>query len=416
MAFSWRTSPPAARAAASARAEQLDLVRFGNAGGQDVNRGRARGRRAGQGHLATAACSASRCSRCSLSRSQQASFGQVGRVRKTGCTADYNPDPGAPVVAGTDVLDPAVVERNQRPAPVLGEYFGELSSCGQGLTQHPGYDSFVDQWLGTLSSSHRRATLPAAPTLRCTTASVRRSCRRYRLEVILETINGPSDLRRLDYEELTSLAAEIREFIVQAVSSANSGHLGSNLGVVELTLALAPCFQFAPRLCRLGHRPPGVRPQAGDRAARDVPDTPPVRGLSGYPSRAESVHDWVENSHASTALCYAHGLAAAVKRSSNPNRNVVAVVGDGALTGGMATRASMNLGHSDSRVIVILNDNGRSYAPTVSRLSESLTRLRLHPGVSSARRRIESRCATCRRSGASLIRACRVSTRRYEKL
>ncbi len=95
-----------------------------------------------------------------------------------------------------------------------------------------------------------------------------------------------------------------------------------------------------------------------------------AEGLSGYPSRAESVHDWVENSHASTALCYAHGLAAAVKRSNNPNRNVVAVVGDGALTGGMAYEGLNNLGHSDSRVIVILNDNGRSYAPTVSRLSE----------------------------------------------
>ena len=112
-------------------------------------------------------------------------------------------------------------------------------------------------------------------------------------------------------------------------------------------------------------------------------------GLSGYPSRAESVHDWVENSHASTALCYAHGLAAAVARSANPRRHVVAIVGDGALTGGMAYEGLNNLGHSGSRVIVILNDNGRSYAPTVSRLSESLTRIRLHPGVSSARRRIE---------------------------
>ena len=137
-----------------------------------------------------------------------------------------------------------------------------------------------------------------------------------------------------------------------------------------------------------------------------------AEGLSGYPSRAESVHDWVENSHASTALCYAHGLAAAVKRSNNPNRNVVAIVGDGALTGGMAYEGLNNLGHSGSRVIVILNDNGRSYAPTVSRLSESLTRIRLHPGVSSARRRIEAQCGTCPESGAWPIRACRVFIRR----
>ena len=112
-------------------------------------------------------------------------------------------------------------------------------------------------------------------------------------------------------------------------------------------------------------------------------------GLSGYPSRAESVHDWVENSHASTILSYAHGLAAAVARSSSPDRRVVAVIGDGSMTGGMAFEGLNNLGHSGSRVVVVLNDNGRSYAPTISRLSESLTRIRLHPGLKSIRARIE---------------------------
>jgi 1-deoxy-D-xylulose-5-phosphate synthase len=112
-------------------------------------------------------------------------------------------------------------------------------------------------------------------------------------------------------------------------------------------------------------------------------------GLSGYPSRAESVHDWVENSHASTILSYAHGLAAAVARSAASDRRVVAVIGDGSMTGGMAFEGLNNLGHSNSRVVVVLNDNGRSYAPTVSRLSESLTRLRLHPGLSSVRGRME---------------------------
>ena len=207
--------------------------------------------------------------------------------------------------------------------------------------------------------------------------------------MLLETINGPSDLRRLDLEQLTALAAEIREFIVQAVSAANSGHLGSNLGVVELTIAVHRVFN-SPRdslIWDTGHQAYVHKLLTGRREMFTT--LRQADGLSGYPSRAESVHDLVENSHASTALCYAHGLAAAVARSSNPRRHVVAIVGDGALTGGMAYEGLNNLGHSGSRVIVILNDNGRSYAPTVSRLSESLTRIRLHPGVSSARRRIE---------------------------
>ncbi len=103
------------------------------------------------------------------------------------------------------------------------------------------------------------------------------------------------------------------------------------------------------------------------------------------------MHDWVENSHASTILSYAHGLSAAVARSGTPERRVVAVIGDGSMTGGMAFEGLNNLGHSDSRVVVVLNDNGRSYAPTISRLSESLTKLRLHPGFNSVRGRIEER-------------------------
>ncbi|HUB70479.1 MAG TPA: 1-deoxy-D-xylulose-5-phosphate synthase [Acidimicrobiales bacterium] len=207
--------------------------------------------------------------------------------------------------------------------------------------------------------------------------------------MLLETVNGPSDLRRLDSEQLVTLAAEVREFIVNAVSSANSGHLGSNLGVVELTIALHRVFS-SPRdylIWDTGHQAYVHKLFTGRREMFSY--LRQADGLSGYPSRAESVHDWVENSHASTALCYAHGISAAVKASANPNRHVVAIVGDGALTGGLAYEGLNNLGHSGSRVIVILNDNGRSYAPTVSRLSETLSRVRLHPGVSSARRRME---------------------------
>ncbi len=206
--------------------------------------------------------------------------------------------------------------------------------------------------------------------------------------MLLESVNSPKDLQRLNEEELTALAAEIREFIVQAVS-VTGGHLGSNLGAVELTLALHRVFH-SPHdiiLWDTGHQAYVHKIVTG---RRDMFST--LRqsgGLSGFPSRAESPHDWVENCHASTALSYAHGLEAAVHRSSTPDRRVVAVVGDGALTGGLAFEGLNNLGHSGSRVLVVLNDNGRSYAPTVSRLSGSLTKLRLHPGLKSVRSRIE---------------------------
>lgn len=206
--------------------------------------------------------------------------------------------------------------------------------------------------------------------------------------MVLETINSSTDLRRLNEEELRDLAREIREFVVKAVS-VTGGHLGSNLGAVELTLALHRTFT-SPRdilLWDTGHQAYVHKILTGRRELFGT--LRQEGGLSGYPSRAESVHDWVENSHASTILCYAHGLAAAIKLGPNPDRRVVAVIGDGAMTGGMAYEGLNNLGHSASRVVVVLNDNGRSYAPTVSRLSGSLTKLRLHPGLRSMRSRVE---------------------------
>jgi 1-deoxy-D-xylulose-5-phosphate synthase len=208
--------------------------------------------------------------------------------------------------------------------------------------------------------------------------------------MLLESINSPTDLAKLDADELQTLAAEIRACIVNAVAT-NGGHLGSNLGAVELTIALHRVFQ-SPRdilLWDTGHQAYVHKLLTGRREMFTT-----LRqggGLSGYPSRAESVHDWVENSHASTILSYAHGLAAAVARSGSPERRVAAVIGDGSMTGGMAFEGLNNLGHSGSRVVIVLNDNGRSYAPTISRLSESLTKLRLHPGISSVRSRIEDR-------------------------
>lgn len=215
--------------------------------------------------------------------------------------------------------------------------------------------------------------------------------------MLLEQIHSPADLRALDDSQLETLAAEIRQFIVEAVAR-NAGHLGSNLGVVELTLALHRVFD-SPRdriLWDTGHlayvhKLVTGRHEGWDRLRQGD-------GLSGYPNRAESDHDWIENSHASTSLSYAHGMAMAedlrVEAERRAGRDaeraeVVAVIGDGALTGGMAYEALNNLGHTGRKVIIILNDNGRSYAPTVGRLTASVSRLRLDPRYLRQRRKAE---------------------------
>jgi 1-deoxy-D-xylulose-5-phosphate synthase len=205
--------------------------------------------------------------------------------------------------------------------------------------------------------------------------------------MLLDDIHDPADLRSLSPEELERLCAEIRSFIVETVTT-TGGHLGSNLGVVELTLALHRVFQ-SPRdviLWDTGHQAYVHKLVTGRR--RDFPSLKQAGGLSGYPSRAESEHDWVENSHASTALSYAQGIATGFQLRGEEDRRVIAVLGDGALTGGMAYEALNNLGHAGTRVLIVLNDNGRSYAPTVSRLSTGLTHLRLNPSYVQARERI----------------------------
>src|SRR3954464_5480897 len=204
----------------------------------------------------------------------------------------------------------------------------------------------------------------------------------------LESIREPADLRNLSYEELDELAGEIRDFVVHAVAE-NAGHLGSNLGAVELTLALHRVFD-SPRdavLWDTGHQAyvhkllTGRRDQFSTLRQAD--------GLSGYPSRDESEHDWVENSHASTILSYAHGLATANHLRGDDDRRVVAVIGDGSMTGGMAFEGLNNLGHSGRRCVIILNDNGRSYAPPVSKLSDSLARIRNNPTYVRRQARLE---------------------------
>ena len=177
----------------------------------------------------------------------------------------------------------------------------------------------------------------------------------------------PARVREMTGPELDALAVDLRRFLVASVSR-TGGHLGANLGVVELTIALHRVLD-SPRdalVWDTGHQAYVHKILTG-RADRFA-TLRQGGGLSGYPNRAESEHDLVENSHASTALSYAAGLAAA-RRLRGDGAKVVAVVGDGALTGGVAFEALNNLGVRGDDVLVVLNDNGRSYAPTVSRLA-----------------------------------------------
>jgi 1-deoxy-D-xylulose-5-phosphate synthase len=180
---------------------------------------------------------------------------------------------------------------------------------------------------------------------------------------------SPARLKEMDARELSLLAAEIRRFLVTSIS-VTGGHLGSNLGVVELTIALHRVFASPDDaiVWDTGHQAYVHKLVTGREHA--FSGLRKRGGLSGYPNRAESEHDIVENSHASTALSYAYGLSRA-RQLRGDGRRVVAVVGDGALTGGVAYEALNNIGVSGTNVIVVLNDNGRSYAPTVSRISSA---------------------------------------------
>ncbi|MCX2932829.1 1-deoxy-D-xylulose-5-phosphate synthase [Mycobacterium sp. CVI_P3] len=196
---------------------------------------------------------------------------------------------------------------------------------------------------------------------------------------MLEQVRGPADLQHLSQTQLTELAAEIRQFLIHKVA-ATGGHLGPNLGVVELTLALHRVFDSPhdPILFDTGHQA-YVHKMLTGRAA-DFDTLRKRDGLSGYPSRAESEHDWVESSHASAALSYADGLAKAFELTGHRNRHVVAVVGDGALTGGMCWEALNNIAAARRPVVIVVNDNGRSYAPTIGGFADHLAGLRLQPG------------------------------------
>ncbi len=192
---------------------------------------------------------------------------------------------------------------------------------------------------------------------------------------VLSLVRQPEDLRALSAAALSQWCREVREFLVQVVS-ARGGHLGSNLGVVELTAALHRVFE-SPQdaiLWDTGHQAYVHKLVTG--RMEDFGRLRVRSGLSGYPSRAESMHDVYENSHASVGVSYGHGIARARALSGCGGRSTVVVIGDGALTGGVSWEALSNLGASSDPVIVIVNDNGRSYAPTTGGIASHLRQLR----------------------------------------
>ncbi len=196
---------------------------------------------------------------------------------------------------------------------------------------------------------------------------------------LLDDISEPADLRKLSHKQLGQLAKEIRQFLITNVAH-TGGHLGPNLGVVELTMAIHLVFDSPrdPILFDTGHQSYVHKILTGRAAG--FPGLRQRGGLAGYPSRAESPHDWMENSHASTGLSWAEGMAKAFRLRGEDDRTVVTVVGDGALTGGMTWEALNNIAvETDLPMVIVVNDNGRSYAPTVGGVSRQLSGLRTDP-------------------------------------
>ena len=192
---------------------------------------------------------------------------------------------------------------------------------------------------------------------------------------ILETIHGPRDLDRLTREQLEELAGEIRRFLIAEVSK-TGGHLGPNLGVVELTLAIHRVFDSPndPIVFDTGHQAYVHKLLTG---RQDFSRLRQKGGLAGYPQRSESMHDVVESSHASSSLSWADGISRALQMTGQEHRHVVAVVGDGALTGGMTWEALNNISDDNSRnLVIVVNDNGRSYAPTIGGMARFLNDIR----------------------------------------
>lgn len=192
---------------------------------------------------------------------------------------------------------------------------------------------------------------------------------------LIGKLNSPADLKSLAPGELSDLADEVRQFLIEKVS-ATGGHLGPNLGVVELTIALHYVFDSPtePVVFDTSHQSYVHKILTGRAGQFD--SLRQKDGLSGYTSRSESEHDWTESSHASASLSIADGLAKAKYIQGKGDENVVAVVGDGALTGGMCWEALNNIAAAERNVVIVVNDNGRSYSPTIGGFANNLTRLR----------------------------------------
>ncbi|KTS91906.1 1-deoxy-D-xylulose-5-phosphate synthase [Microbacterium testaceum] len=211
---------------------------------------------------------------------------------------------------------------------------------------------------------------------------------------LLPGIHGPRDLDGLSTDDLRQLAAEVRAFLVENVSR-TGGHLGPNLGVVELTIALHKVFDSPadPIIFDTGHQSYVHKMLTG---RQDFANLRSRGGLAGYPQRSESEHDIVESSHASSSLSWADGVSRAFSRTGRRDRHVVAVVGDGALTGGMTWEALNNISDDNDRnLVIVVNDNGRSYAPTIGGMARYLNRVRtneayrtLHRGSDTLFRRL----------------------------
>jgi 1-deoxy-D-xylulose-5-phosphate synthase len=203
--------------------------------------------------------------------------------------------------------------------------------------------------------------------------------------MFLPNISGPSDVKKLSLGECEKLANEIREFLIESVSL-TGGHLGPNLGVVELTVGLHRVFDSPndPIIWDTGHQSYVHKLLTG---RRDFSHLREAGGLAGYPQRAESVHDIVESSHASSSLSWADGISKAFEMTGQSDRHVIAVIGDGALTGGMTWEALNNISHDNSRrLILVVNDNGRSYAPTIGGVARFLTDVRTRPSYRTLHR------------------------------
>lgn len=223
---------------------------------------------------------------------------------------------------------------------------------------------------------------------------------------MLEQIGGPRDLAALTPEECRRLAAEIREFLISEVAK-TGGHLGPNLGVVELTIALHRVFESPrdPIVFDTGHQSYVHKLLTG---RKDFSRLRQRGGLAGYPQRAESEHDIVESSHASSSLSWADGISRAFARTGQQDRHVVAVVGDGALTGGMTWEALNNItDDNDRKLVLVVNDNGRSYAPTIGGMARFLNSVRSKGAYRELQEGSEKFFASLGRPGRTIYRGAR---------